>query len=229
MVRAYHGSGTRWNNHLKKYNVKPTHLWNSNWYYDTSIVRFATKFSRINKIVSSANWANLKEENGLEGGFDHLNDGSKKHIERASLGGKNSTHNILRKGVMFSSNDERTRLLSIKANEVKRKKLEENPEYRNEYYSKVSDYQKNNNSMKDKCWCVPITCLNKLKEMKVFKLDEIPEGWVSCKDYNQYKKDKKNPAYGKMWIHNIILKQNKYINSSDNIPEGWSKGRKMKF
>lgn len=228
-IERYRGSGTRWNNHLKRHKVNPVHLWNSDWYHDTSIVRFAIKFSKINNIVASDNWANLKEENGLEGGFEHLNDGSKEHIERASLGGKNSTHNILRKGVMFSSNDERTRLLSIKANEVKKKKLEENPEYRNKYYSKVSDYQKNNNSMKDKCWCVPITCKNKTSEMKVFNVNAIPEGWISCKDFDEQKKDKSHPAYGKMWITNPQIMQNRYINKNEHIPDGWIKGRNLSF
>jgi hypothetical protein len=71
-IEVYSGSGTKWNNHLSKYNAKPVHLWNSDWYYDTSISRFAIKFSRLNKIVDSDNWANLKEENGLEGGWDHI-------------------------------------------------------------------------------------------------------------------------------------------------------------
>jgi hypothetical protein len=228
-IKSYRGSGTRWNNHLKKHKVAPLHLWNSDWYHDTSIKRFATKFSRINKIVSSANWANLKEENGLEGGFEHLNDGSKEHLERASLGGKNSTHNILGKGVMFSPNDERTKNLSKIANEAKKKKLEENPEYRNEYYSKVSNYQKTNNSMKDKCWCVPIDCKNKSLEMKVFDINEIPYGWISCKDFNEQKKDKSNPAYGKMWITNPHTVENRYINKNENIPDGWIKGRNLSF
>jgi hypothetical protein len=72
-IDEYDGSGKRWMRHLIKHNIKPTHLWNSDWYYDTSITRFALKFSRINKIVSSQNWANLKEENGLDGGWDYIN------------------------------------------------------------------------------------------------------------------------------------------------------------
>ena len=66
-IEKYHGSGIRWNNHLKKHCVKPIHLWNSDWYYDTSIARFALKFSRLNNIVASDKWANLIEENGLRG------------------------------------------------------------------------------------------------------------------------------------------------------------------
>ena len=66
-IEKYIGSGIKWKNHLTKYNVTPTHLWSSDWYYDTSISRFAIKFSRINKIVTSDKWANLTEENGLDG------------------------------------------------------------------------------------------------------------------------------------------------------------------
>lgn len=67
-IDQYHGSGLVWKRHLKKYKVDPIHLWNSNWYYDSSIKRFAQKFSIINKIVESSNWANLTEEDGLGGG-----------------------------------------------------------------------------------------------------------------------------------------------------------------
>jgi hypothetical protein len=67
-IEKYPGSGTKWTRHLVKHDVKPIHLWNSDWYTDTSISRFALKFSNINKIVESNNWANLKLENGLDGG-----------------------------------------------------------------------------------------------------------------------------------------------------------------
>jgi hypothetical protein len=71
-IEKYIGSGKRWKNHLKKYNANSMHLWNSDWYYDTSISRFALKFSKMNKIVESKNWANLKVEDGLEGGWDNI-------------------------------------------------------------------------------------------------------------------------------------------------------------
>ncbi len=67
-IENYQGSGKRWSKHLKKHGVEPIHLWNSDWYHDTSIKRFALKFSGINKIVESTEWANLKPENGLDGG-----------------------------------------------------------------------------------------------------------------------------------------------------------------
>ncbi len=67
-IENYSGSGLRWTRHLKKHGVEPVHLWNSDWYYDESITRFATKFSVINKIVESQDWANLAIENGIQGG-----------------------------------------------------------------------------------------------------------------------------------------------------------------
>jgi hypothetical protein len=67
-VENYPGSGKKCKNHLKKHKACPNHLWNSDWYYDTSISRFALKFSRMNRIVESKKWANLTEENGLGGG-----------------------------------------------------------------------------------------------------------------------------------------------------------------
>jgi Ni,Fe-hydrogenase III large subunit len=39
----------------------------------------------------------------------------------------------------------------------------------------------------------------------------------------------KNSNYGNMWIHSLELKQNKTIKKTDPIPDGWIKGRKMKF
>ena len=68
-IQKYEGSGIVWQRHLKKHKVEPIHLWNSDWYYDTSIIRFAAKFSNLNKIVESKKWANLSIENGIQGGY----------------------------------------------------------------------------------------------------------------------------------------------------------------
>jgi len=77
-IENYSGSGVYWTRHLEKHGVEPVHLWKSDWYYDTSITRFSLKFSRINKILESSNWANMIDENGLNGGdTSHLIDYSK--------------------------------------------------------------------------------------------------------------------------------------------------------
>ena len=68
-VHSYQGSGIRWVNHIKKhgYNVSTEIIaeFNEN---DKLVETFALKFSKDNDIVNSDNWANLKPENGLDGG-----------------------------------------------------------------------------------------------------------------------------------------------------------------
>lgn len=91
----YPGSGTYWTRHLKKHNSEPLHLWNSDWYYDTSVVRFALKFSHINKIVESKDWANLVPENGLDGGYTGPNFGQSKP---PWTGGKRPDHSLKMSG-----------------------------------------------------------------------------------------------------------------------------------
>jgi hypothetical protein len=68
-VEDYRGSGIRWLHHLKKHNATAIHVWNSEWFYDTSIIEVAMKFSFENNIVESDEWANLVIENGIDGGY----------------------------------------------------------------------------------------------------------------------------------------------------------------
>lgn len=46
---------------------------------------------------------------------------------------------------------------------------------------------------------------------------------------NTHQKGSNNSQYGTMWIHSLELKVSKRINKNDDIPEGWYKGRKIKF
>ena len=39
----------------------------------------------------------------------------------------------------------------------------------------------------------------------------------------------KNSQYGKMWIHSLSEKLSTRINVGEEIPNGWIKGRKIKF
>ena len=84
----YRGSGKYWSRHIRKYGYDVTteilgifkdRIW---------LQLFSYEFSFINNIVESKDWANLKEENGLDGGWDSLNDGSIKHLDRCSKAGK---------------------------------------------------------------------------------------------------------------------------------------------
>ena len=85
-IENYRGSGKKWLSHLRKHNANSIHLWNSKWYYDTSIIRFATKFSNINKIAESKNWANLKPEDGINTGGGKLSEDAYKRISEKTKG-----------------------------------------------------------------------------------------------------------------------------------------------
>jgi hypothetical protein len=66
---TYNGSGKHWLNHIKKYGKEYIEtLWISEPYTDSELISDqAILFSKHNNIVESKDWANLKEENGLDG------------------------------------------------------------------------------------------------------------------------------------------------------------------
>lgn len=69
-IEDYKGSGIRWVKILKKYKLHPETLWVSEWYTDPKeLQEVAIGFSIENNIVQSDSWANLKIENGLDGGI----------------------------------------------------------------------------------------------------------------------------------------------------------------
>lgn len=64
---SYPGSGKYWSRHLKKHgNASVTH-WALRFDDIFDLVHFAITFSKQNDIVESTAWANLREENGLDG------------------------------------------------------------------------------------------------------------------------------------------------------------------
>jgi hypothetical protein len=69
-IRKYKGSGVRWTNHIKKHGRKYIiTIWVSDPYIDSdAIVEFALAFSKEHNIVESKDWANIRPENGLDGG-----------------------------------------------------------------------------------------------------------------------------------------------------------------
>lgn len=67
----YLGSGKYWKKHIKKHGeefVKTT--WCKLFADEKELTDYATKFSEENNIVDSKEWANLKNENGLDGGME---------------------------------------------------------------------------------------------------------------------------------------------------------------
>jgi len=130
VIEDYEGSGVKWKRHLKKHVVKPVHLWNSDWYYDTSISRFAIKFSRLNKIVDSDKWANLIEENGLDGG-----DTSKSIGFINSLKTKKTNKNLTYEEIYGYDKAEELKISRSKSNKDRWKK----DSFRSEVSNKISE------------------------------------------------------------------------------------------
>lgn len=63
----YRGSGVYWKRTLAKYGSDVETLWYSLFLDQDSCTEFALLFSRINSIVENPAWANLINENGLDG------------------------------------------------------------------------------------------------------------------------------------------------------------------
>lgn len=67
----YLGSGKYWKKHIKKHGeefVKTT--WFQLFTNEKDLINYAIHFSTENNIVKSKEWANLKNENGLDGGME---------------------------------------------------------------------------------------------------------------------------------------------------------------
>lgn len=218
---TYRGSGTRWINHLKKHgnDVSTEIIIETN---DKSIIREkGIEYSKLFNIVESSEWANLKVEEG-DGGWSNWNNSSAAKAARTK-GGKNAGG---LKSTSFKKDDPRVKQLSKHANNVKKQDMKENPEKYKEVYRKVSQYQATHNSMKNKCWCVPINSTNFNVDKRVFDVHNIKEGWIRINEARD-KLKKKTGVYGKFWIYNPTTKENKYTDGI--IPDGWFKGRKLEY
>jgi len=69
-IHNYKGSGLYWKRHIKKHNYNvTTELYGIFYEDDPLLEEVALDFSKRNNIVDSNDWANLTEENGLDGGI----------------------------------------------------------------------------------------------------------------------------------------------------------------
>ena len=92
-------------------------------------------------------------------------------------------------------------------------KLENDEEFRDQFSTKVSRSNENRKGTAPKASFVGrIHSDETLRKMR--KSKNIGES---------------NSQFGLRWIHNTELKFSKRIQKSDNLPEGWQEGRKMKF
>lgn len=79
----------------------------------------------------------------------------------------------------------------------------------------------NKNPNYGKVSCIHLETLKK----KTFHKDKIPDGWILTEEYNEGKKNKNNPSYGKHWYTDKL--KNYYLFSNDPLIEelGLIRGR----
>jgi len=108
----YLGSGKYWHNHIKKHGTKHiVTLWYELFTNKEELIAFAIKFSKELDIVKSKSWANLVEENGIDGAPRHHTQGmtGKTH--------SNETKQLLREQAIGKPKSEEHRLAISKASQ----------------------------------------------------------------------------------------------------------------
>lgn len=198
----YRGSGKRWNNHIKKhgYDVTTEILFESS--DAEKIKEKGLYFSEVWNIVESQEFANLKIEEG-DGGFSHVHSNNETNLYRL-----NQLQKAIKEGRVggrttgsFQKGDPKVLELSKKANNAKRKKIQQNPNVYKESYKKISESMSGEgNSQFGKVWCIEKTA-DDYSKRKSFHPNKIPSGWISIKEHRETRKNKKNSAYGKKWYN----------------------------
>lgn len=190
--------------------------------FDTNQEAALLEASLVTKDTMRSNSSYNMHEGG-HGGFGHLNTGDEAHIERARKAGKLSYQKNLAGRVLpgtFKKGDARTKELSRLANIKKKELVAKNPDIYRESYKKISEFQKQNNSMHGRIW------IEKDGERKAILADEYivfkPAGWISASEKNKLKCSKMK----KRWINkndkNMLINSSEY---SKYIEEGWKPGR----
>lgn len=99
----YRGSGLYWTRHLKVYGNTVDTLWIKLFTDKQSLIEYATKFSIDNNIVESAEWANMRIENGIDGNPKNssyvsrpLSEEHKSKISKSLTGIKRSAETLIK-------------------------------------------------------------------------------------------------------------------------------------
>lgn len=186
--------------------------------FDTNDEAAALEAQLVSKVVARDNKSYNMHEGG-HGGFAHLNTGDEAHRERARRGAKNNIHktkNII--PYQFKKGDERTRVLSQKANA--KRKIEGLTE---EHKANIAKSRRNNNiAYKNMRWIE-----NKVTGDRLFVNKEDIQSfdssiWISATE----KKAEKESKMKMRWINkngkNMLIRAQEYDIYLDN---GWKVGR----
>ncbi|BBI58266.1 homing endonuclease [Shigella phage SfPhi01] len=93
-------------------------------------------------------------------------------------------------------------------------------------------YRKHGSNVFKRLWSTPEYREKFLNNSRFLNKHHTPETINKMKESharNKHQQGEKNSQFGMMWIHSLDEKVSKRIKKTDPIPEGWFKGRKMKF
>ena len=147
----YKGSGLHWKRHLKIHGNDVKTLWVQLFENEQELIEYAKKFSEENNIVNSDKWANLKNENGLDGGRESGFIGHKPSEEIR----KNYSERMKKNNPMFDENVKQKHLLSMKSSETIKKKSQSkrgNTNVRGKVWYNNGQISKMFNSPPDDTW-----------------------------------------------------------------------------
>lgn len=86
----YLGSGLYWQKHLKKHGNDISTIWCQRFENRDELVSYALLFSKEHSIVESKEWANLMDENGINGGDTGITDAGRKRLAEHGTGRRHS-------------------------------------------------------------------------------------------------------------------------------------------
>jgi len=220
-ITKYHGSGKYWKKHIEKHGKQHIQtLWISEWFYsENEITKFCQNFCKENDIVNSIEWANLKEENGFDGGklpdyalqsiSNKLKGRTKEQYQYLKVAAekksrtmrdpngtyqKKSRHKI-KKWLDSLTAEDRKKILGHAVSEEQKLKLS------------LDRKNKNKNN------CERVRKMSETKKMQISQMSE------------QEKKEKLGRSKGMKWYHNDNLKMCKTI-LPEHVEIGWNLGRK---
>jgi uncharacterized protein YdbL (DUF1318 family) len=116
----YKGSGIYWKRHLEKFGNDVSTTWVKLFETQEELTKYALSFSNDKDIVNSKEWANLKPEDGLDGGnMKGVNAGITRSAEtKKLLSDINSKPNIERYGIEKASEIARKKSKSTKGKKL---------------------------------------------------------------------------------------------------------------
>lgn len=207
----YRGSGKLWTNHIKKhgYDVTTEILFQSE--SNEEIKQQGLYYSKLWNIVESKEWANLKEESG-DGGFDQ-------YALRQVMLDKYGVENASQVPEIYE------RIMKNRTNTLQARYGVDNASQIPEVKIKLSNSTTIGLRCKDLRNYARKAFVEKYGVNNASQVPEIKNRIKRTFAENGHQQGNKNSQYGTMWITDGV--NSRKIKKTDEVPEGWHKGRKM--